>query len=105
MGAHLVSIMLNEWAPILNDRCFRVLTRMALIALDYDKGLTPAAHYFGGQELLVMTLFRERCGSLEAAERTVKRAIAELIKLKAIERVQKGYPGRNAVYKITLERP
>lgn len=104
MGAQLVSLMLAHWAPQLNDRCFRVLTRMALTALDRDQGLTPAAHYFGGEELLILTLKAERDGSEAAARRTVRRAIADLIALGAIERVTKGYPGHNAVFKLLLER-
>lgn len=78
MGARLVSQVLARWTHV-SDRAFRVLVRMALTALDEPNNGTPASVYFGGRDLLAMTLRRERGGDLDTAYKTVKRAIADLI--------------------------
>lgn len=104
MGAHLVKLMVAHWAPVLTNDAFRVLTRMAITALDQPKGLVPAATYFGGHELLGMTLYSERNGSPASTKRRVTKAIAELIKLGAIELIRRAVTGAHAVYLLRLDR-
>lgn len=98
-----MGLVLTHWTHV-TDRAFRVLSRMAVTALDKADASTPAAHYFGGRDLLVSALRREGDGTRESAYRTVKRAVDELIKEGAIERVQVGRSGRNTVYRLHLWR-
>lgn len=100
MGAHLVARVLADWTHV-SDRAFRVLVRMALTALDKPKDGNPADTYFGGRELLAMTL-RSDGGSEDSRNRIVARVVAELIKVGAIERTDSGRTGHNAVYRLTL---
>lgn len=104
MGAHLVKLMVVRWSPVLTNDAFRVLTTMAITALDHAKGLIPAATYFGGHELLGMSLYSERNGSPASTKRRVTKAIAELIRLRAIELVRRAVTGSHAVYLLTLDR-
>ncbi|MEK8108681.1 hypothetical protein NKG94_34610 [Micromonospora sp. M12] len=53
---------------------------------------------------LVDVLRNERGGDRATAYRTVKRAIAELLADAAIERVSAGRAGKNAVYRLTLQK-
>lgn len=101
MGSRLVSLVLARWTHV-SDRAFRVLVRMAHTALDEPSNGQPSELYFGGRELLLMTL-RDEGGSQETRYRALKRIIAELIDEGAIERAQAGRAGRNAVYKLTLD--
>lgn len=101
VGSRLVSLVLARWTHV-SDRAFRVLVRMAHTALDEPSNGQPSELYFGGRELLLMTL-RDEGGSQETRYRALKRIIAELIDAGAIERVQAGRAGRNAVYKLTLD--
>ncbi len=101
MGATLMGLVLTHWTHI-TDRAFRVLTRMAVTALDHPTPQTPAATYFAGRDLLVSVLRREGDGTPESAYRTVKRALDELIKEGAIERIEIGRGGRNSVYRLHL---
>lgn len=102
MGAQLVSLALTRWAPHTPDRAFRVLIRMALTALDEGTVQVPAGLYFGGRDLLLSCLRAERKGSRESVLRALSRAIDDLVKLGAVERVNKAYAGVNQVYKLTL---
>lgn len=104
MGAHLVKLMVVHWSPVLSDGAFRVLTTMAITALDQPKGLVPAATYFGGHEFLAMKMYRERNGSMQAALKKVTRAIAELLKLGAIELIRRAQTGSHASYLLRLDR-
>ncbi|MEU5945113.1 hypothetical protein ABZ793_06070 [Micromonospora sp. NPDC047465] len=101
MGARLVSLVLARWSH-LPDRAFRVVVRMALTALDEATDKVPAATYFGGRDPLIAVLRNERGGDRDTADRTLKRAIGDLIKDTAIERVSAGRAGKNAVYRLTL---
>jgi hypothetical protein len=101
VGARLVSQVLARWTHV-SDRAFRILVRMALSALDEPQEGKPARVYFAGRDPLADVLRNERGGDRQTAYRTVKRAIAELIAEKAIERTDAGRSGHNAVYKLTL---
>src|SRR6185369_3700840 len=96
-------LVLTRWAPLVSDRAFRILTRMAHTALDTPNDNMPAGIFTGGRELLALTLHAERNGTQEAAYRTVKRAIAELIEVGAIERTNNAFTGRRGCYRLTLE--
>jgi hypothetical protein len=102
MGGHLVKLVTTRWSHI-SDRAFRVLTVMAVTALDAPTDSCEAGVYFAGQEPLLAALRNERGGTRETRERTVKKAITELIKEKAIERVVTGRVGRKAIYRLRLD--
>jgi hypothetical protein len=102
MGANLVTQVLMRWTH-LNDRAFRLLVRMAHTALDKPNGVIPAKTYFGGRDLLAMTLRAERGGNPESVYRAVKRGIADLIDGGAIERTSAARSGNNGVYLLTLD--
>ncbi|KXK63369.1 hypothetical protein AWW66_03385 [Micromonospora rosaria] len=101
MGARLVSLVLARWAH-LPDRAFRVAVKMALSALDEAKDQVPAATYFAGRDPLVTVLRNERAGGRDTATRTVGRAIEDLLREGAIERVSTGRSGKKAIYRLTL---
>lgn len=103
MGVQLTAAALATWAPHVSDRAFRVLIRMSATALDKPSNGQPAGQYFGGMDLLAMTLRPERGGTKESAHRTVRRALTELVKVGAIESVERGRRGARAVYKLTLD--
>lgn len=59
MGYRLANVVSVQWAH-LPERQFKVLNRMALMALDTpNKKGQPAAVYFGGWEPLSMAMARE----------------------------------------------
>jgi hypothetical protein len=101
VGARLVSLALARWTHV-SDRAFRLLVRMALTALDESSKGAPAGIYFGGRDLLAMTL-RNEGGNPQTRYRAVKRLLAELIEAGAIERAHAGRVGQNAVYRLTLD--
>jgi hypothetical protein len=102
MGAHLVTLALSRWAPHISDTAFRVLVRMAVTALDNEgENGRPARVYFGGRELLAMTL-RTQGGSPKTAHKRVQKAIAELIGIGAIERLGAAYNGQRQAYRLIL---
>lgn len=101
MGSRLVSLVLARWTHV-SDRAFRVLVRMAHTALDEPKDGQPAGLYFGGRDLLAMTLRNERGGKPDSLARSVRYALDELIEAGAIKRLHHGRAGRNTVYELTL---
>lgn len=105
MGATLVAQVLSDWSW-LPDRAFRVLVRMALTALDRPRGETPAATYFGGHELLALTL---RSGSRGGTAKTVKREVREAVQIcvsaGAVRRIGEARAGHNGTYRLTLDAP
>lgn len=103
MGVQLANVAVARWAPHVSDRAFRVLMRMSLTALDKPSNGQQAAVYFGGVELLVMTLRPGRGGGEESLYRTVRKALNELVKLGAIESMERGRRGHRAVYRLTLD--
>jgi hypothetical protein len=102
VGMKLVGMVLNKWAPHVPDRAFRVLMRMAAIALDEDSDKAPAATFFGGRDLLASVLRAERSGTLKSQDRALTRAINDLIELGAIERTNRACAGNRAEYRLTL---
>jgi hypothetical protein len=117
MGARLVTLVLTYWTG-LPDRQFRILLRMAHTALDTpsDDGKKPAEMYWGGHELLAMTLGcpypdgdgaearRARAGVL----REVRREVAALRKAGACRVVDTGRvvrQGHSQTYLLTLWQP
>jgi hypothetical protein len=101
MGAQMVAQVLACWTDV-SDRAFRVLVRMALTALDKPQNGHSAGIYRGGRDLLALSLRSD--GSDETKYRAVKRAIAELTEVGAIEHIATGWAGQNAVYRLTLSR-
>lgn len=112
MGASLVGAVLARWTHV-SDTAFRILTRMALTSLDNPNGKTPAATYWGGRDLLAMSLRRPWPeGDDEQAKKArrhiygdVRRAIKELIKEGAVEIVETGRAvreGNRQVYRLCL---
>lgn len=102
MGATLVTQALAHWSHV-SDRAFRVLIRMAVTAYDQPHKGNPPSIYRHGRELLAMSLRGEK-GSEQTRYRAVKRALSELTEAGAIEHVQAGWSGQNAVYRLTLDR-
>lgn len=101
MGARLVTLVLARWTHV-SDRAFRLLVRMAHTALDEPgAGGAPAGVYFGGRELLALTL-RAQGGSTQTRYREVRTVLAELADAGAIERVHDGRPGSRAAYRLSL---
>lgn len=99
MGVQLANVAVIRWAPVISDRAFRVLIRMALVALDKPSNGQPAGQYFGGIALLSMTLR----GGGDPSHRTTRRALSELVQVGAIESLERGKKGTRAVYKLTLD--
>lgn len=102
MGSRLVALVLARWTH-LSDRAFRLLIRMAHTALDDPNGGVPAGIYFGGRDLLAMTL-RSQSGSTASQYREVRTVLAELAKAGAIERIGEAHRRARAVYRLTLEQ-
>lgn len=95
MGAALAVRVYVQWKH-LPDRPFRVLVRMALMALDDD----PDPKYFGGRELLIDALGLDPAKGTSG--RMATRAVSDLVKAGAIERTKSG--GRRMEYTLTLDR-
>ncbi len=98
----LVGLALTKWAPYVPDRAFRVLVRMAAMALDEDSEKVPASMFFGGRDVLASVLRAERSGTIESQDRAVTRALKDLIELGAIERANRPGNGKRAEYRLTL---
>jgi hypothetical protein len=81
---------------------------MAHTALDEAKDGKPAGHYWGGRDLLAMSLQPDWPEGDDEHVRhqrtllreTVRRALAELVKAGAVERVGSAHRRRQAVYKV-----
>lgn len=76
------------------------LAVMAVHALDRDIGQYRARLYYGGPGLI--------CASQgeypdEAAQRRVRRLMADLVEAGLIERLARAAPGRRAVYRLHLD--
>lgn len=109
MGAALVMAVHTHWTFV-SDPAFRVLSRMALTALDNASNGNEPGLYYAGRELLARSLkqpFPE--GDDDEAERrrerlfwTVRKAVRELVAAGAIERVGDARPGRNQVYRLKV---
>lgn len=101
MGARLVTLVLARWTHV-SDRGFRLLVRMAHTALDEPgAGGAPAGVYFGGRELLALTL-RAQGGSPRTRYRDVRAVLTELLDAGAVERISDGRPGSRSAYRLTL---
>lgn len=105
MGARLVGAALNPHWSTLTDREARVLLLMAHTAHDVGTEHRARAEYWAGHDPIILSLF----GDLEpgttawaTAAKKVQRAIARLVELGAIERVEQGRRGHRARYRITL---
>lgn len=114
MGASLIGAVFARWTHV-SDTAFRVLTRMALTALDNPSadGKKPAATYWGGRDLLAMSLRRpwptgddeKSANARKNIHRDVRRALGELAKEGAIEIVDTGRAvrqGNRQVYRLCL---
>jgi hypothetical protein len=102
MGARLMSLVLSRWTFV-SSRAFRVLVRMAHTALDEPSPKQSAGMYFGGRDLLALTLSEYEDSNPRARYRTVSRALAELVEVGAIERSGIARAGQNQVYVLRLE--
>jgi len=90
-----------RWASAPHN-AYRVLLRMALTALDEPSASMPAGMYFGGHELLTTVIPAGDGATAESRQRAVKRAVADLVAMGAIERSNKARSGANQVYRLTL---
>lgn len=103
MGARLVAATLNPHWSHLGDRAFRVLTIMALTALDTPRNGQEAGLYWAGHEYLCAVMY----GTDDPAEnqrQAVKRAVRELVKAGAIEVAQASTGRRRARYRVTADQ-
>lgn len=100
MGAHLVAKALTTWAPVVGDKAFRVLVRMALTALDEATETRPACLYFDDPDNLAAAM--GGTGSALSRGRLARRGIEELIGRGAVERVNRAKTGSRQVYRLTL---
>src|SRR5262245_30338338 len=107
MGAHLVGMVLASWSHV-PDRAFRVLVRMAHTALDAAKEDQPSERYFGGRDLLALTLGQpfppgdtdDAISARQSAYRTVRRAIEDLTKAAVVEPVGQAHAGHQPDYRL-----
>lgn len=110
MGAQLVGLVLANHSS-LSDRAFRLAVRMAHSALDTPNGKgQPAGVYFGGWELLALTLGRKpeeldknhSPKTWARAKETVRRATQELVRAGIVEPLGPAYSGRRQAYRLHL---
>ena len=87
MGATLVATALGKWAPLVSDKAFRVLVRMALTALDTANEEHPANLYFAHPDLVADTMGGS--GTRESRGRLARLGIEELIERGALQRVNR----------------
>jgi hypothetical protein len=99
MGAGNVVKVCLHW-PHLPDAAFRVLTQMAVVALDRD---TPPT-YWVGRDPLVRVLGRGEKPS-EADYQALKRAVSRLLKEGAVAVDKPSGPGHAARYSLHLDDP
>lgn len=114
MGAELVGLVCVKWAHLRSLSQYKILTRMALTALDQDAGPDkPAATYYGGWKTLALTIGRELPNDDDYSENAVKRRKAirdEVIRnTTALERagaikplVDKPGQGTRQTWRLTL---
>lgn len=105
MGAQLVAKVYAKWQPYLSPRAMVVLIKMSLTALDEDSETTRRNQYFAGRADLLSAICQTRGGKPESAERTLKRALAELYGRNAIKKTNQAYHGKNQRYELTLDAP
>lgn len=103
MGIQLIAAAFDNWALITPDRAFRALIYMSYRALDIASEKIPRALYFGGWPAIATSMGLSPPDG-DAAKQVVKRAIAQLVRLKVIECIEHGRPGSNAIYRIWTER-
>jgi hypothetical protein len=102
VGARLVSAAINPHWSQLTDLQFRVLTIMAITSLDVGNGRHSRAVYWAGHDYLALCVF----GTDAPEERhlhAVKRAISGLVKLGAIEPMERATGRRRARYRLILD--
>lgn len=97
MGAGNVAKVCIHW-PHLSNESFRVLTQMAVIAMDRDN---PPI-YWGGRDPLVRVLGRGEQPT-EADYQALKRAMSKLLKLGVVAVDKPSGPGHAARYSLHLD--
>lgn len=97
MGAANAVSAYVEWSDQLSPLARLVLVRMALTALDEDK----TKRYYGGRAVLLESMGRRRPHT-DADNRALARVIYELTTAGAIQREQRGRPGKFACYRLNL---
>lgn len=108
MGAGLVGAVLNpQWAQLLTPTERLILITMAHTALDPgQRNGRPPAEYWGGHEVLMITVLGElperNSVAYDNAKKLIQRAIAALVQEGAIVRLSAGRRGHPARYKIIL---
>lgn len=101
MGARNVAEVLRNWTS-LTYRARTVLTAMALTALDTPRLGQPARLYYGGPDFLAETL----TGSVtDSSMRQARKALTELVRAGAVERVTRGGQGHGSEYRVVLAPP
>ncbi len=102
MGAGLVKKVCSAWGMRLSNNAFRVLTVMAVTALDEPNEDNPAGLYRKGHAPLEQALQDADTKSADALKKAVQRAVEELIAVGAIQRAGRhGFVGQFK-YQLTL---
>lgn len=97
MGARLVSLALNpDWAALSPTARLALIT-MCQTAKDREAEGIPARTYWAGHSYLAIVITGEETA---AAKQRVKRAIAELIAVGAIERIGAAHRSRQMTYLV-----
>lgn len=104
MGIQLIGAAFDNWAAATPPVPFRALLYMSYRALDIASAASPRALYFGGWPAIAKSMGLSAPDG-DAAKQVVKRAIACLVRLRAIECIQQGWVGSNAVYRLLVETP
>lgn len=74
MGAELVGAVSTKWAHIRSLAQYKILTRMALTALDQDGGPgKPAATYYKGWKVLALAMGRDLPEEEDTSEQAIRR--------------------------------
>lgn len=108
MGAGLARATYDpHWSATLTATELRVLTYMALTALDVGRPGLPAELYYAGEGPLIIALTGDIPAHGSPAYRTQHRKVAgvlrRLVDVRAVERVRVGRRGARSAYRLTLD--
>lgn len=110
MGYSNATRAIDTWGPVLDARPMVVLIRMAHMAHDQHRVL----RFYGGWTILA-TAAGQRvpvgcekcrgCKACNASQRAVERAVASLVRARAITRERRGRRGHAAEFRLWLDGP
>jgi hypothetical protein len=103
LGASLVAKLVSKWAPHLGHDAFRVLTVMAVTALDNPTPEQPAGMYFNGVKPLQDVLRDSGTRTPAALKKAAQEAIREALAVGAVEQTKAAKSQRRAEYRLTLD--